>query len=297
MLTDFNKQFPNTEPLLLCYSGSHLYGTNREGSDIDIRGVVIPPQEYLVGLSKTFECYEQPDADTKIWSLKKFLKMVMDGDPQTTEMLFTPTNQVISCDKQFHEELMCNRDKIVSMNIYNRLMGFSYSEMRKVRCEKIVFDKLPLDVDNLRTNLVSYMRENNADKAVTDDILDKLDVYRKFTVVSSKSNLGAKRKKEFEQFGYCTSSAVHSIRLLMELEELLITGQITFPRAEAGLLKDIRFGKLNIDQVEKVYNEIKSSVEGLKEKTKLRAKPDSEFIESWYNRLVMENLCKSSKQN
>jgi len=297
MLEEFNNQFPNFNTVLLCYSGSHLYGTNREGSDIDIRGVVIPSNEYLMSVNKSFECYEHPGEDTKLWSLKKFLKMVTDGDPQTTEMLFTPSSKIIEADKGFFEELCQAREKIVSMNIYNRLMGFSYSEMRKVRCEKVVFEKMPVDVETLRTTIVSYMRENNADKAATDDILEQFDVYRKFSVVSSTSNLGAKRKKEVEQYGYCTSSAAHSIRLLLELEELLISGQISFPRGEAGMLKDIRTGKMSLEEVEKLYDSVRLSVEEQKSKTKLRPKPDMDYVDSMYQRLLLENICKQSKNN
>jgi predicted nucleotidyltransferase len=55
--------------MLLGVSGSHGYGTNREGSDIDFRGVTLNLPSDLIGLT-SFDQYEDPNTDTVISSIK-----------------------------------------------------------------------------------------------------------------------------------------------------------------------------------------------------------------------------------
>ena len=51
--------------MLLGLSGSYGYGTNREGSDIDFRGVTLNLPSDILGLT-TFDQYEDAHTDTVI---------------------------------------------------------------------------------------------------------------------------------------------------------------------------------------------------------------------------------------
>ena len=52
--------------MLLGLSGSYGYGTNREGSDIDIRGVTLNLPSDILGLT-SFEQFEDRKTDTVIY--------------------------------------------------------------------------------------------------------------------------------------------------------------------------------------------------------------------------------------
>ena len=67
---------------LLVLSGSRLYGMSNSLSDYDYRGVILPPYEYLLNIKK-FEVIEFED-DYKVFSLKRFLKLVIKGSPGET---------------------------------------------------------------------------------------------------------------------------------------------------------------------------------------------------------------------
>ena len=55
-------------------TGSNLYGTETESSDIDIRGIFIPSSEYTLGFVKNVEQYEDQDEEMmKFISLLKSL--------------------------------------------------------------------------------------------------------------------------------------------------------------------------------------------------------------------------------
>lgn len=72
--------------LLLGIGGSYAYGTNNESSDIDFRGVTLQLPSDLIGLSK-FEQYEDERTDTVIYGFNKLVKLLLECNPNTCEML------------------------------------------------------------------------------------------------------------------------------------------------------------------------------------------------------------------
>lgn len=72
--------------MLLGLGGSYAYGTNNENSDIDFRGVTLPLPSDLLGLTE-FEQYEDGETDTVIYSFNKIVKLLLDCNPNTCEIL------------------------------------------------------------------------------------------------------------------------------------------------------------------------------------------------------------------
>jgi len=276
-------------PEFLAVSGSRLYGTNREGSDYDYRGFLIPPYEYLVGLAE-FKCQEVEDEeDSKLYSLKEFFKMLSNGDPQCTELLFVPADKVVRTS-DYYGELRANKHLFLSNVIYKRLMGFSNSEWRKAMAQKFEFEKLAPDHEQTRLNMLNYMRERGAAKVDLDEAVEMFDKFRKKDVVSSVSNLGAKRKADYDKYGFCVSSACHSIRLMGELAELMETGEITFPRENAETLKAIRLGEVSKEDCHKLYDEAREKAEKARDKSKLPDRPDNKKTSALYKSMLLRAL-------
>ena len=72
--------------ILLGLGGSYAYGTNNENSDIDFRGITLNLPSDLLGLTE-FEQYEDNDTDTVIYSFNKMVKLLLDCNPNTCEIL------------------------------------------------------------------------------------------------------------------------------------------------------------------------------------------------------------------
>ena len=91
--------FLRTDPRLgrrimfLGVSGSHGYGTSREGSDLDLRGVTLNLPSDLIGLT-SFEQFEDRNTDTVIYSFMKLVNLLLNCNPNTIEILGLDDNHL-----------------------------------------------------------------------------------------------------------------------------------------------------------------------------------------------------------
>ena len=72
--------------IMLCFGGSHAYGTNVDTSDVDIRGIAVERPEEIIGF-KTFEQFINSDTDTTIYAFNKIVKLLIDNNPNIIECL------------------------------------------------------------------------------------------------------------------------------------------------------------------------------------------------------------------
>ncbi len=72
--------------ILLGLGGSFAYGTRNQNSDIDFRGITLNMVSDLIGLTN-FEQYEDVNTDTVIYSFNKIVKLLLECNPNTCEIL------------------------------------------------------------------------------------------------------------------------------------------------------------------------------------------------------------------
>ena len=72
--------------ILLGLGGSHAYGTNKEGSDLDIRGCAVNSKEEIL-LGNGFEQVCNNPTDTTIYSFNKFISLLLNCNPNVIELL------------------------------------------------------------------------------------------------------------------------------------------------------------------------------------------------------------------
>ena len=95
--------------MFLTIGGSHAYGTNVAGSDVDIRGVALNSKEDLLGLGE-FEHHVDTVTDTTVFSFNKAAKLLRSGNPNMLEQLgnadelvidYHPTTRLLMENKKF----------------------------------------------------------------------------------------------------------------------------------------------------------------------------------------------------
>jgi len=117
--------------IFLTIHGSHSYGTNIEGSDIDYRGIAIPPKEYFFGVNDRFEQAQQGDPDLTIFDIRKFFILSMDNNPNTLEILFV-TPDMYQITTPAFEKIYENRNLFLSKNAKHRLSGYAFSQLKRI---------------------------------------------------------------------------------------------------------------------------------------------------------------------
>lgn len=93
----------------------------------------------------------------------------------------------------------------------------------------------------------------------------------------SSQNRTGKRKEAVEKYGYDPKFAYHTVRLLNEVEQVLIERDLTLDRNREQL-KDIRQGNWSLEQVQKYFYNKEKQLEDLYTSSKLPYGPEEDII-------------------
>ncbi|MFK0247999.1 DNA polymerase beta superfamily protein [Amycolatopsis azurea] len=128
--------------ILRCQVGSGLHGTAVLGQDDrDELGICIEPPSHVIGL-KRFEQYifrTQPegvrsgpgDLDLTVYSLRKWLRLALNGNPTVLLPLFVPETEIVAID-ELGAELRENAHRIVSRVAGLRFLGYSRAQRERM---------------------------------------------------------------------------------------------------------------------------------------------------------------------
>lgn len=129
--------FLNTHPnlkdkiIFLTLGGSHAYGTNIEGSDIDIRGCALNSKSDLIGRSN-FEQVIENNTDTTIFSFNKLIDLLLNVNPNVCELLGCRPEQYIIKNK-IGQELLDNKKLFLSKRAINSFGGYANQQLRRLQ--------------------------------------------------------------------------------------------------------------------------------------------------------------------
>ncbi len=88
-----------------------------------------------------------------------------------------------------------------------------------------------------------------------------------------------KRRADIEKHGYSTKEAYHTVRLMLEAEQILLEGDLDLER-NRELLKTIRAGSWTADEVKQYFTDKERQLEQAYADSKLRHSPDEAAIKA-----------------
>jgi uncharacterized protein len=128
--------------ILRCLVGSGIHGISvKDQDDRDEMGITVEPPEYVIGLGK-FEQYQfrtQPeghrsgpgDLDLTIYSLRKYVRLALQGNPSIITLLFTPEEHVLEATDLGYE-LLRQRDMFLSRQAGHRFLGYLNAQKERM---------------------------------------------------------------------------------------------------------------------------------------------------------------------
>ena len=297
------KEMATKNKILEYRIGSHLYGTNTPSSDEDYSGVFIADETYYLGLhsieqidlsevSKNETGKNNSDAvDRVCYELRKFIRLAMENNPNVLEQLFVNGENILSLD-EFGAKLLAAKHLFPHKGLKHKFCAYAYQQRKKMVIRTDKFYELKnaqewLEKFNQPTMYMVELKDKNLpfmmfkEKHIHIGDLD-FEMTRQLKWVKKKieerlEKVG-NRKELYLSKGYDTKFASHTIRLLLEVLEILETGNLEFPLKDRQVILDIKEGKWTITEVLDYSYQLEQEIESLYEKSFLPKNPQIDKI-------------------
>ena len=310
--------------ILLTVGGSHAYGTNNVGSDLDIRGCTLNSKMQIL-TNENFEQFTNEETDTTIYAFNKLISLLCNVNPNTIEMLGNKPEHYfylspIGKELLNNSKLFLSKKAIYSFGGYanqqlrrlenksNRLVGQAQNEqhiLKTIENASYTFknnyfttpeDALQLYID--KSQQAGYDSEIFMDVTLCHyPLRDWAGMWNEMQNIVSSYNKIGKRNEKAIQHDKLGKHMMHLIRLYMMCLDILEKEQIITYRAEEhDLLMDIRNGKyLNsnkqpIAEFYEMVNDYEQRLEYAKLNTALPDNPNykriNEFVATVNERVV-----------
>lgn len=257
--------------ILLTLGGSHAYGMNKEGSDLDVRGISVNSKEDIL-LGTDFEQIVNVDTDTTVYSFNKMIELLIKMNPNTCEILGLQDWQYLYLHP-IGRELLENRKMFLSKICIHTFGGYAGSQLRRLenkaarlvgqaQNEAYILKSInnakydfknryfPYDDSNVKLYIDTAVQEGY-DSEIFMDVCLKHYPLRDWTgmwnemkaIVSSYNKIGKRNEKAISHDKLGKHMA-HLIRLYMMCVDILEKEEIiTYRTDEHDLLMSIRNGE------------------------------------------------------
>lgn len=115
-----------------CVIGSQAYGLADSESDVDRRGIYLPPAELHWSLYGVPGQLENQTTQEAYWEIQRFFVLALKANPNVLECLFTP---LVELATPLAEELLQSRSLFLSRLVYQTYNGYVMSQFKKMQAD------------------------------------------------------------------------------------------------------------------------------------------------------------------
>ena len=294
--------------ILLVRHGSQAYGTATPESDLDVKGVAIPPRKYFTGFLNHFEQAESKEPnDLTIYDIRKFIQLAADCNPNIIEVLWADESDYLYID-WWGKLLVQHRADFLSQKARHTFSGYAIAQLKRIKTHRRWLLHPPKEKPqrhhyNLpETTVIAKDQmgviQNFEEKGVCD--LDAqfgatvMEAYRRERsywnamtewgqYLNWKQTRNPKRAELEAKFGYDCKHAMHLVRLMRMCREVLTSGKVVVRRHDAEELTAIRNGAWDYDFLIQWAEEKDAELGELVKTTQLPHHPD---------RVALDRLCR-----
>lgn len=311
--------------IYLCRHGSHAYGLATPASDLDVKGVCIEPKEFFLGFMHTFEQHEAMVAkgnpeDKVIYSLKKFMKLAADCNPNIIEVLFCDYEDILFIDRT-GERLRNMRDAFISKKARHTFSGYAHAQLKRIKTHRSwllnplkcpparkdyglaeersvsksdlgafsAYEELSESeksglIESLPTNVVELLQK---EKAFANAKMH-WDQYQNW--VKSRNPVRAELEAKY---GFDTKHGSHLIRLMRMCKEILEGKGVIVKRPDREYILGVKAGLKSYDEVIEESERLERECDELYKTSTLQHKPDMNFLHNQCVEMIENYLRKN----
>jgi len=296
--------------IFACVHGSYCYRINTPESDVDVKGVCIPPKETILGFANNFEQAEQNEPDMVIYGFQKFMNLAAKCNPNIIEVIFVDPEFHLICTP-IGKKLLENRHLFLSKRARWTFSGYAISQLKRMKTHRAWLLNPPKkrperadfgleDGQKVSSSIQGAFRSLIEKGAIVEGpVMELLDREKKYSTAVNhwkqyqnwKKTRNPKRAEMEQKSGYDLKNAVHLIRLLKMCREILTAGEVIVSRPDAEELLAIRNGAWTYEQVIGWAEKQDEEMSELYEKcTVLPHHPDQEKLNNLCVELIEESF-------
>lgn len=300
--------------IILVRHGSHAYGLNTPTSDLDVKGVCIEPRENFYGFLHTFEQHESmgrqtPDGpeDRVVYSLKKFMRLAADCNPNIIEVLHVDDSDILHID-EFGEQLRSIRNDFLSKKARHTFSGYAHAQLKRINTHrswllnppKCPPERKDFGLSDIRevskSDLGAYQAFEQMSKngTETQNLISTLP--SNIVELLQREKAFANAKTHWDQYqnwlktrnpsraaleakhGLDTKHAAHLIRLMRMCKEILEGKGVFVKREDREELLSIRNGAWSYEKIVQTAEALDLECESLYKTSSLQHKPNLNFL-------------------
>ncbi len=257
--------------ILLTLGGSHAYGMDKEGSDLDVRGIALNSKKDIL-LGTDFEQVVNVDTDTVVYSFNKMIQLLVSNNPNTVEVLGCKPEHYLHLS-DIGRTLIENRKMFLSKVCIHTFAGYAGSQLRRMenKAARLVGQAkneanilrsinnakydfknryYPHDDSNVKLYIDTAVQEGCDSEIFMDVCLkhyplrDWAGMWNEMKAIVSSYNKIGKRNEKAISHDKLGKHMAHLIRLYMMCIDILEKEEIITYRAdEHDLLMSIRNGE------------------------------------------------------